>query len=168
MLPMMLLVSLAAPQAEFKTPAPEFSKVTEWINSKPLKLSELRGKVVVVHFFAFGCINCIRNYPWYREVQERYKNTEVVIIGIHTPETETEHNIDKLKKKLEDAGLTHPVAVDNDQANWNRYGNRIWPCVYLIDKKGHGRFRWDGELKWQGAKGDTIMHDKIKLLMKER
>jgi hypothetical protein len=101
-------------------------------------------------------------------VQERYKNSEVVIIGIHTPETETERQIEKLKKKLEDAGLTHPVAVDNELANWNRYGNRIWPCVYLIDKKGNGRFRWDGELKWQGAKGDTIMHDKIKLLLKER
>ncbi len=101
-------------------------------------------------------------------MQERYKDSEVVLIGIHTPETETEHKIDKLKKKLEDAGLTHPVAVDNDQTNWNRYGNRIWPSIYLIDKKGNGRFRWDGELKWQGAKGDTMMHDKIKLLIKEK
>ncbi|HMP17386.1 MAG TPA: redoxin domain-containing protein [Gemmatales bacterium] len=154
--------------AQFKTPAPEFFNVTEWVNSKPLKLSELRGKVVVVHFFAFSCINCIHNYPWYKEVQEKYKDSEVVLIGIHTPETENEYNIERLRKKLEEAGLTHPVAVDNDKANWNRYGNRIWPCVYLIDKKGNGRFRWDGELKWQGAKGDVVMHEKIHLLLKEK
>ena len=101
-------------------------------------------------------------------MQEQYKSSEVVIIGIHTPETDTEHKIDQLKKKLEAAGLSHAVAVDNDKSNWTRYGNRIWPCVYLIDKKGYGRFRWDGELKWQGAIGDQIMHDKIKMLIKER
>lgn len=168
MLQMFVMLCLAGPPAEFKTVAPEFGKATAWINSKPLKLSEQRGKVVVVHFFAFGCINCIHNYPWYKEVQEKYKDSEVVLIGIHTPETETEHDMDKLKKKLKDAGLTHPVLVDNDLANWKRYDNRIWPCVYLIDKKGNGRFRWDGELKWQGATGDQIMHEKIKLLIKEK
>ncbi|MFO0815626.1 MAG: hypothetical protein U0796_20610 [Gemmatales bacterium] len=110
----------------------------------------------------------MRNYPWYREVQSQYKSSEVVIIGIHTPETETEHNLDKLKKKLEDAGLTHPVAVDNNLANWKRYDNRIWPCVYLIDKSGNGRFRWDGELKWNKATGDKIMHERIKQLLKEK
>jgi AhpC/TSA family len=110
----------------------------------------------------------VRNYPWYREVQSQYKPGEVVIIGIHTPETETEHSVEKLKKKLEDAELTHPVAVDNNQENWKRYGNRIWPSIYLIDKKGNGRFRWDGELNWKGATGDKQMHDRIKLLIKER
>lgn len=91
-----------------------------------------------------------------------------MIIGIHTPETETEHSTEKLKKKLEDARLTHAVAVDNDQVNWNRYGNRIWPSIYLIDKRGNGRFRWDGELNWKGATGDKMMNEKIKLLLKER
>lgn len=101
-------------------------------------------------------------------MQEKYKNTEVVLVGIHTPETETEHDTEKLKKKLKDAGLTHPVLVDNELANWKKYDNRIWPCVYLIDKKGNGRFRWDGELEWQGAGGGKIMHDKIQLLLKEK
>ena len=101
-------------------------------------------------------------------MQEKYKASEVVLIGIHTPETDTEHSIEKLKKKLDDAKLTHAVAVDNDKANWTRYGNRIWPCVYLIDKKGNGRFRWDGELEWQGAGGGKMMHDRIRLLLKEK
>ena len=91
-----------------------------------------------------------------------------MLIGIHTPETNTEHDFQLLKKKLSDAKLSHAVAVDNDHVNWNSYGNRYWPSVYLIDKKGNARFRWDGELEWQGSGGGKIMHEKIKLLMAEK
>ncbi len=168
MLPIMFVTMLAGQPAEFNIPAPEFGKATEWVNSKPLKLADLKGKVVVVHFFAFNCINCQHNYPWYKELQSKYPASDVVMIGIHTPELQGEYNIDALKKKLADAGLKHPVLVDNDYANWKLYDNRIWPCIYLIDKKGNARFRWDGELEWQGAGGGKIMHEKIKLLIGEK
>jgi thiol-disulfide isomerase/thioredoxin len=168
MLSIMFIAMLAGQPAEFNIPAPEFGKATEWVNTKPLKIADLKGKVVVVHFFAFNCINCQHNYPWYKELQSKYPASDVVMIGIHTPELQGEYNIDALKKKLTDAGLKHPVLVDNDYANWKLYDNRIWPCIYLIDKKGNARFRWDGELEWQGAGGGKIMHEKIKLLIGEK
>jgi hypothetical protein len=90
-------------------------------------------------------------------VQTQYKSSELV----------SEHNIDSLKKKLTAAGLTHPVSVDNNRVNWKRFDNRYWPCIYLIDKQGNARFRWDGELKWQTQRGDLTMHEKIKQLLKE-
>lgn len=168
MFPLMMALSLAGQPVELNAPAPEFTKNTEWVNSKPLKLADLKGKVVVVHFFAFGCINCQRNYPWYKEVQDQYKNSDVVIIGIHSPETAAEHSVESLKKRLANAGLTQPIVVDNDMAHWKSYGNRVWPCIYLIDKQGTARFRWDGELEWQGAGGGKAMHEKIKLLKGEK
>ncbi|HQR08216.1 MAG TPA: redoxin domain-containing protein [Gemmatales bacterium] len=168
MLSFMLIALISDQPADFIIAAPEFAKATEWINSKPLKLADLKGKVVVVHFFAFNCFNCKHNYPWYKEVQEKYKDSEIVIIGIHTPELTSEYNIESLKKQLTQNKLTHPVLVDNDYANWKLYDNRVWPCIYLIDKKGNARFRWDGELEWQGAGGGKILHEKIKQLKGEK
>ena len=84
------------------------SILIEWLNSKPLKLADLKGKVVIVHFFAFNCINCKHNYPWYRDVQEKYKNSDVVLIGVHTPELTSEYNVESLKKQLQ---------TDLDKAN---------------------------------------------------
>lgn len=168
MLLLLLITFLAGQPYELNTSAPEFGKATDWLNSKPQKLADLKGKVVVVHFFAFNCINCKHNYPWYKEVQEKYKTSDVVMIGIHTPELQSEYNIESLKKQLVQNGLTHPVLVDNDYANWKLYDNRVWPCIYLIDKHGKARFRWDGELEWQNAGGNKIMHDKIKLLLEEK
>lgn len=168
MFSLMLTLLLTSQPAEFNIPAPEFGKAIDWLNSKPLKMADLKGKVVIVHYFAFNCINCQHNYPWYKETQGKYPASDVVMIGIHTPELQGEYNVSALKKKLAEAGLTHPILVDNDYANWKLYDNRIWPCIYLIDKKGNARFRWDGELEWQGAGGGKIMHEKIKLLMGEK
>ncbi len=168
MLPLLLTTFLVGQPYELNTPAPEFGKTTDWLNSKPQRLADLKGKVVVIHFFAFNCINCKHNYPWYKEVQEKYKSADVVMIGIHTPELQSEYNVESLKKQLVQNGLTHPILVDNDYANWKLYDNRVWPCIYLIDKHGKARFRWDGELEWNNAGGSKIMHDKIKLLLAEK
>lgn len=149
------------------TKAPEFAATSEWLQSKPLKLSDQRGKVVVVHFFAFGCINCIHNYPWYRDWAEKYAASDVVIIGIHTPETEAERNVASLEKKVKENKLTFPVAVDNDKKNWEAWGNNMWPSVYLIDKEGFVRAWWYGELDWQGAGGQKVLSQRIEELLKE-
>ena len=91
-----------------------------------------------------------------------------MILGIHTPETEEEKSVDALKKKLKDAGLNHPVAVDNKGTMWQRYNNSYWPSVYLIDKKGIARWGWSGELGWNGAKGGALMRKKIEDLLGEK
>jgi len=91
----------------------------------------------------------------------------VVVIGIHTPETASEKNIATLEKKMKDAGLTFPIAVDNKATMWKRYYNQYWPSIYLIDKRGIARWGWSGELSWKGAKGETLMRKKIEDLLKE-
>lgn len=90
-----------------------------------------------------------------------------MVIGIHTPETEGEKNVKTLQKKLKDAELIFPVAVDNKTTMWKRYFNNYWPSVYLIDKNGTARWGWQGELSYKGARGETLMRDKIDELLKE-
>ena len=142
--------------------APEFTGVTEWINSKPLKLADQKGKVVVVHFWTNGCINCIHNYPHYRAWQDKYKdNKDLVIVGIHTPEFDAEKDVARIKDRASKNGLTFAIAVDNDGANWKAWGNQYWPCVYLVDKAGKVRHRWEGELGADGYKTMTGMIDKL-------
>jgi thiol-disulfide isomerase/thioredoxin len=137
-------------------PAPEFTEVSEWINTKPLKMADLKGKVVVVHFWTNGCINCVHNYPHYVAWQEKYKgNADFINVGIHTPEFDSEKSIDRIKERMAKNKLTFPVAVDNAQANWKAWNNRYWPCVYVIDKAGHVRYHWEGELGDAGFKKVT-------------
>ena len=139
-----------------------------WLNSAPLASNDLRGRVVVVHYFAFGCINCIHNYPTYREWQDALAGKDVQLIGIHTPETKSEHNVETLKGKLKAEELRFPVLVDNDRSNWNAWGNGMWPSVYVLDKQGYLRTFWAGELKWQGATGDLQIRRKIDELLAEK
>lgn len=152
--------------AEFK--APELVDSQEWINSSPLALEKLRGKVVVVHFYACGCINCIHNYPWYQEWSDRYEGKDVVLIGIHTPETDSERQIDQVRQKANEAKFAFPVLIDVKSENWNAWGNSMWPTVYVIDKRGYLRSYWQGELKWQGNDGEKYIREVIELLRSER
>lgn len=152
--------------AKFK--APELVDSGEWLNRQnPLTLHALAGKVVVLHFYAFGCINCIRNFPVYVDWQERFRDKDVVIIGVHTPETVAERDSTNVKKSASEAGLEFPVLIDREKANWNAWGNAMWPSVYLIDKRGYLRHFWPGELRWQGATGDKWMQEKIEALLLE-
>jgi len=147
--------------------APEFTRVTRWINSEPLSLAKLRGKVVVVHFWTNGCSNCINNYPHYRAWQERYAGKDVVIVGIHTPETPDERVIAGIRRQAEKNGLKFPIAVDNDGANWRAWKNEVWPTVYVVDQKGVVRYGWEGELSFQGAKGEETVRKVIDTLLAE-
>ena len=154
------------PQAQQRE-APEFSEGTTWLNGGPVKLADLRGRVVVVHFHARGCVNCVRNYPWYQKWHRELGPKGVVLIGIHTPETEAEKDVDKLREHLRTHGLEFPVAVDNEGANWKAWENRLWPCVYLIDKRGIVRWRWDGEFKYGPYDGDKTLRRKLEQLLRE-
>jgi hypothetical protein len=110
----------------------------------------------------------VHNYPWYREVQKQYPKEQVILLGIHTPEFDSEKQLETLKKKLAENQLTHAVGVDNEHANWNKWANRYWPCIYLIDKKGIVRYRWEGELEWNNQQGGKQMHTKIRELLEEK
>lgn len=152
-------------QPAFK--APELVDSGEWINSPPLQLEQLRGKVVVLHFYAFGCSNCIHNYPSYQLWSEHFKDKDVVLIGIHTPETAAERESASVRQKAADEKFSFPVLIDSQKQNWKAWGNSMWPCVYLIDKRGYFREIWPGELKWNGNDGEKYMRDRIEGLLAE-
>lgn len=147
--------------------APELAGITQWINSKPLALKNLRGKVVVLHFWTFGCINCRHNLPYYNRWQTDFAKDDVQIIGVHTPETAGEADEQHVRMRVGELGIKYPVAVDNDSATWKAYKNRYWPSIYLIDKQGQVRYRWDGELEYQDSGGDKSTRAKIKALLAE-
>lgn len=147
--------------------APEFEGIEEWIQSEQLTMSSLRGKVVVVHFFAFGCSNCINNYPWYREWHESFQGEDVVLIGIHTPETHAETDNDALRASLDHHNLKFPVAVDKEKKMWTAWYNNMWPSVYIVDKQGRVRYWWYGELDWRGAGNQTVARRQIEELLAE-
>jgi peroxiredoxin len=149
-------------------PAPEFRKVTTWINSGPLTMSKLRGKVVLVHFWTNGCFNCVNNYPHYKAWQERYADQDVVIVGIHTPETAGEYDVKRVKVQAAKHGLKFPIAVDNDRSNWRAWNNRYWPTVYVVDRRGIVRYGWEGELNFKGASGEETVRNLVDELLLER
>lgn len=148
--------------------APEFEEISTWINSEPLDRTKLTGKVTAVHFWAFGCINCVHNLPHYQAWQERYADKGLVIVGFHTPETEAERVVESVRAKVAANEIKYPVAVDGAAKNWNAWSNRWWPTVYLVDKRGFVRYWWYGELNWQGAKGEEYLRQRIEELLAER
>ena len=127
------------------TPAPELIPGGQWFNSEPLKLADLKGKVVVIDFWTYSCINCQRTFPYLKSWWEKYKDKGLIIIGVHSPEFEFEKNPKNVQKALEDFGLTYPVVQDNDFSTWRAYKNRFWPAKYLIDKDGNIRYTHFGE-----------------------
>lgn len=147
--------------------APELIDTQDWINSSPLRLEDLRGKVVAIHFYACGCSNCIHNYPWYHQWHEAFKDKGVVLIGIHTPETASERESDNVRRKAAAEKFAFPVLIDGKSENWNAWGNSMWPSVYLIDKRGYLRQFWPGELNWQGNNGEKYMREWIEKLIAE-
>lgn len=124
---------------------PELIVGGEWINSNPLTLRGLRESVVLVDFWTYTCINCIRTLPYLKSWHTKYKDKGLVIVGVHTPEFEFEKNPDNVKKAVKDFDIEYPVMQDNDYATWNAYANRYWPAKYLIDKTGKIRYTHFGE-----------------------
>lgn len=137
--------------------APELVPVEHWHNSNPLTLKSLRGKVVLLHFYAFQCHNCQANFDIYKRWHDKLAARGVVVLGIQTPETNTERDPKAVCKAATDKDLRFPILVDLDSANWKAWGNTMWPTVYVVDKNGYIRHWWQGELNWQGAKGDKTI-----------
>jgi cytochrome c biogenesis protein CcdA/thiol-disulfide isomerase/thioredoxin len=134
-----------APGLPSEGPMPPIGGAVEWLNSPPLSAQQLRGKVVLVDFWTFGCINCRNALPHVREWHRKYKDQGLVVIGVHTPEFAYEKNIANVKRALSDLDVSFPVAVDNDFAIWRSFQNNYWPAHYFIDAKGQIRFHHFGE-----------------------
>lgn len=155
---------------EYETPwnAPDFPTTASdaWINSKPVTMAELEGKVVVVDFWAFGCWNCYRSFPWLKGLEKQFAGDDFVVIGVHTPEFEHEKDRDKVVEKVKEFGLTHPVVMDNDYTYWKAMGNRYWPAYYLIDKAGRVRAVYVGETH-AGDENARAIEAQIERLLRE-
>lgn len=137
-------VQLSIDKSKFKK-APEFEGITSYINSNGTKMSGLKGKVVLIDFWTYSCINCIRTLPYLVDWNEKYSDKGLVIVGIHSPEFEFEKDIDNVKQAVTRFGIKYPVLLDNDHGTWNAFQNSYWPRKYLVDSEGFIRYDHIGE-----------------------
>ena len=119
--------------------APELAP-GDWINSEPLKLEHLRGRVVLIEFWTFGCYNCRNTLPFIKDWNHRYREKGLTIIGVHSPEFDEERSVENLRRQISSLGISYPVVTDNDYKTWNAYKVEAWPTIFLLDKRG--RIRW--------------------------
>src|SRR5580765_7218459 len=119
--------------------APELA-TGNWINSEPLKLKDLRGRVVLIEFWTFGCYNCRNTLPFVKSWNERYREKGLTIIGVHSPEFDEERKVANVRREVSSLGIGYPVVTDNDYQTWNAYKVEAWRTVFLLDKQG--RIRW--------------------------
>ncbi|GJI99832.1 cytochrome C biogenesis protein DipZ [Duganella rhizosphaerae] len=124
---------------------PPLTGAVDWLNSAPLTAAQLKGKVVLVDFWTYSCINCLRTMPYVKAWAEKYRDQGLVVIGVHAPEFAFERDVGNVRKAIKDLGITYPVAVDNDYAIWRAFGNQYWPAHYFIDAKGQIRHHHFGE-----------------------
>jgi cytochrome c biogenesis protein CcdA/thiol-disulfide isomerase/thioredoxin len=130
---------------------PSLSGAVEWLNSPPLTAAALSGKVVLVDFWTYSCINCLRAIPYVRAWAEKYKDQGLIVIGVHAPEFAFEKNVDNVRKAVSDLKIDYPVAVDNNYAIWRAFNNQYWPAHYFIDTKGQIRHHHFGEGDYDGS-----------------
>jgi thiol-disulfide isomerase/thioredoxin len=136
-----LPVQLAAASAA----APNFVGISKWFNSAPLSIGDLRGKVVLVDFWTYGCYNCVNTLPHVTKLYETYKDKGLVVVGIHTPEFPFERSPANVQAALKRHGITYPVGQDNDSATWDAWRNQYWPAQYIVDQNGNVVFSHAGE-----------------------
>ena len=129
------------------TVAPELAP-GNWINSEPLKLKSLRGRVVLVDFWTFGCYNCRNTLPALKDWDARYREKGLTIIGVHSPEFDEEKNLESLRREVVSLGIQYPVVTDNDYATWRAYDVEAWPTIFVLDKLGRIRWTHVGEGKY--------------------
>ena len=128
-------------------PAPEFTQraADDWLNSPPLSMGDLRGQVVLLDVWTYGCWNCTRSIPWLLDLETRLGPKGLKLIGIHSPEFDAERDADNVRRKARSLGLTNPIMLDNDHHYWKALRNRYWPAFYLVDKRGNLRASFVGE-----------------------
>ena len=140
---------------------PDLSGAVAWLNSPPLTRDQLKGHVVLVDFWTYSCINCLRSIPYVRAWAEKYKDSGLIVIGVHTPEFAFEKDQDNVKRAVSELKITYPVALDNDYKIWKAFNNSYWPADYLIDATGHIRYHHFGEGKYDESE------QQIQQLLKE-
>jgi thiol-disulfide isomerase/thioredoxin len=128
---------------------PSLSGATGWLNSQPLTAAGLRGKVVLIDFWTYTCINWLRSLPYVRAWAEKYKNQGLVVIGVHAPEFEFEKNVDNVRRAAKDMKVNYPIAIDNNYAIWRALKNEYWPALYFVDAQGRIRHHHFGEGEYE-------------------
>jgi thiol-disulfide isomerase/thioredoxin len=128
---------------------PSLAGATEWLNSPPLTATDLRRKVVLVDFWTYTCINWLRTLPYLRAWADKYQQHGLVVIGVHTPEFDVEHDLDNVRRAIKDLRVAYPVAVDNDYAIWSAFDNHYWPALYFVDAQGQIRHHQFGEGQYE-------------------
>jgi thiol-disulfide isomerase/thioredoxin len=158
---------------DYPYPAPEMAGIQDWVNSSPLKIAELRGKVVLIDFWTYSCINCVRTLPYITRWDTKYRGKGLVIIGVHSPEFEFEKKLDNVKAATEKYGIHYPVALDSDLKTWSNFKNEYWPAHYLINKDGRVVYTHFGEGEYDvtegnirtllglGAEQDAVLPDSV-------
>ena len=140
---------------------PSLAGAVQWLNSPALSNDSLRGKVVLVDFWTYDCINCQRTLPYVKDWAKKYEKDGLVVIGVHTPEYGYERIIDNVRDQVKKLGITYPVAIDNNYAIWRAFNNQYWPAHYLIDAKGQVRYTHFGEGRYE------TQEQMIRLLLEE-
>src|SRR6266850_1762023 len=132
--------------------APEFAAGT-WINSDPLTLAGLQGRVVVVEFWTFACYNCRNTLPYVKRWDERYRDQGLTVVGVHSPELEEERAVENVRRETGSLGIHYPVVTDNDYATWKAYKVEAWPTIFVLDKQGRIRWSHVGEGDYEETEG---------------
>jgi thiol-disulfide isomerase/thioredoxin len=140
---------VSSAQSHFDGELRSLGRATEWLNTSPLTADGLLGRVVLVDFWTYTCINWLRTLPYVRAWAERYQSHGLVVIGVHTPEYPFEHNIDNVRRAARAERVDYPIAIDNDYAIWQSFDNHYWPAVYLLDAQGNVRYRHFGEGEYE-------------------
>jgi cytochrome c biogenesis protein CcdA/thiol-disulfide isomerase/thioredoxin len=159
---MMMMSSTASGAAAGPQTLPDLSGALAWLNSPPLNRDDLKGKVVLIDFWTYSCINCLRTLPYVRAWAEKYKDGGLVVIGVHTPEFAFEKDPDNVRRAVRELNVSYPVALDNDYKIWKAFSNSYWPADYLIDSAGKIRYHHFGEGKYDESERQ------IQELLKER
>jgi hypothetical protein len=142
-------LACAAPSPPATGVLSSLSDATTWLNSAPFAAEGLRGRVVLLDFCTYTCINWLRSLPYVRAWAERYRDRGLVVIGVHTPEFTFERDLENVRRTLQELRADFPIAVDNEYAIWRGFGNRYWPAVYVVDARGRVRFRHFGEGEYE-------------------
>ena len=143
------ITALVATRADERPAMPSLAGAEQWLNSPALDAAALKGKVVLVDFWTWDCINCQRSLPHVSDWARKYADQGLVVIGVHTPEYDYEHDIGTLRERVAKLGIGFPVAADNDYRIWNAWGNQFWPAHYFVDRQGQVRFAHFGEGKYE-------------------
>ena len=146
--------STAADRLPVEGKLPSLGGASGWLNSQPLTAASLRGKVVLVDFWTYSCINWRRTLPYLRAWSEKYKDHGLVVVGAHTPEFGFEKNIDNVRWAAKDMKIEYPIAIDSDYAIWRAFNNEYWPALYFVDAQGRIRHHQFGEGEYQESEAD--------------